>query len=167
MAKNVIMPKFGMDQETGTVVRWLKEPGAQVTKGEPLLEVETDKVNMEVEAPTSGELTQVSAQPGEVVPIGQVIVVILGAGESAERAPATPPVNAGHKATPVAANIALRPWRVVGNAGAGSRWAAYHPQRCGELSRQPVDRVRLCRPGRLRLCPPRTATAGALVKASH
>ena len=39
MAKNVIMPKFGMDQETGTVVRWLKQPGDAVTKGEPLLEL--------------------------------------------------------------------------------------------------------------------------------
>ena len=64
MAKNVIMPKFGMDQETGTVVRWLKQPGDVVTKGEPLLEVETDKVNMEVEAPASGVDAQVQALIG-------------------------------------------------------------------------------------------------------
>ena len=105
MAKNVIMPKFGMDQETGTVVRWLKHPGDAVTKGEPLLEVETDKVNMEVEAPASGFLTAVSAAPGVAVPIGQVIAVIAGAEERAAVA-AAPPEPAARKATPVAANVA-------------------------------------------------------------
>ena len=105
MAKNVIMPKFGMDQETGTVVRWLKQPGDAVTKGEPLLEVETDKVNMEVEAPASGFLTAVSAAPGVAVPIGQVIAVIAGAEERAAVA-AAPPEPAARKATPVAANVA-------------------------------------------------------------
>ena len=105
MAKNVIMPKFGMDQETGTVVRWLKQPGDAVTKGEPLLEVETDKVNMEVEAPASGFLTAVSAAPGVAVPIGQVIAVIVGAEERAAVA-AAPPEPAARKATPVAANVA-------------------------------------------------------------
>ncbi len=109
MAKNVIMPKFGMDQEEGTVARWFKAEGEAVVKGEPLLEVETDKVNMEVEAPASGVLAQVTAGPGVTVPIGQTIAVLLAPGEAArvasppahdERPRATPP------ATPVAANVA-------------------------------------------------------------
>jgi pyruvate/2-oxoglutarate dehydrogenase complex dihydrolipoamide acyltransferase (E2) component len=56
MATAVIMPKFGMAQEEATIVRWYKQEGEQVQQGEPLLEVMTDKVNMDVEAPASGVL---------------------------------------------------------------------------------------------------------------
>jgi pyruvate dehydrogenase E2 component (dihydrolipoamide acetyltransferase) len=69
----IIMPKFEMSQETGTVARWLKNEGDVIEKGEAILEVETDKVTMEVESPASGVLRDISAQPGDVVPIGRVI----------------------------------------------------------------------------------------------
>jgi pyruvate dehydrogenase E2 component (dihydrolipoamide acetyltransferase) len=81
MAKKVIMPKFGMDQEEGTVAQWLRQEGETVEKGEPLLEVETDKVNMEVEAPASGVLRGIRIGPGVTVPIGEVIAYILRPGE--------------------------------------------------------------------------------------
>ena len=82
MAKKVIMPKFGMDQEEGTVAAWLRQEGDPVQKGDPILEVETDKVNMEVEAPASGILQGIRIGPGVTAPIGQVIAYILALGET-------------------------------------------------------------------------------------
>ncbi len=82
MPKKVIMPKFGMDQEEGTVATWLRHDGDAVEKGEPILEVETDKVNMEVEAPASGILQGIRIGPGVTVPIGEVIAYILKPGET-------------------------------------------------------------------------------------
>src|SRR3979409_28322 len=81
MPTDVIMPALGMAQETGTVVQWMKRAGDQVVKGEPLLEVETDKAVVEVESPASGTLASISAEAGAEVPIGTSIAVILGAGE--------------------------------------------------------------------------------------
>ena len=62
--KDVIMPKFGFTMEEGTVVRWLKKAGDAVIQGEPLVEVTTDKINMEVEAPATGTLADVRAAEG-------------------------------------------------------------------------------------------------------
>lgn len=76
MATPVIMPKFGMAQEEATIVRWYKQEGEWVEKGEPLLEVMTDKVNMDVEAPTSGVLLKVKYGSDEVVPVTVVIAYI-------------------------------------------------------------------------------------------
>ncbi len=81
MATAVIMPKTGMAQETGTVVRWFYKEGDQVEKGEPLLEIMTDKVNMEVEAPASGILRNIKASPDDVVPVTEVIAYIAEPGE--------------------------------------------------------------------------------------
>src|SRR5919108_1645491 len=82
MATDVIMPALGVAQEKGTLINWLKVDGDSVTKGEPLMEIETDKATVEVEAPASGILAQVSAAPGDEVPVGQRIAVILAAGET-------------------------------------------------------------------------------------
>jgi len=82
MPADVIMPALGMAQETGKVLRWLKHDGESVTKGEPLLEVETDKVTVEIEAPTGGTLAGVRAQEGTDVPVGTVIAVVLAAHSS-------------------------------------------------------------------------------------
>ena len=76
------MPKFEMAQETGKVATWLKAEGDVVRKGDAILEVETDKVNLEVEASADGILMGISAQPGEVVPIGQTIAYLVKPGES-------------------------------------------------------------------------------------
>jgi pyruvate dehydrogenase E2 component (dihydrolipoamide acetyltransferase) len=77
------MPALGMAQETGKVLRWLKGEGDSVAKGEPLLEVETDKVTVEIEAPGDGILSSISAPDGAEVPVGTVIAVVLGANEEA------------------------------------------------------------------------------------
>lgn len=81
MAIEVIMPKFGMTMEEGTIIRWLKEEGERVEEGEPLLEVMTDKVSMEVEAPGSGILRGMLAQEGDVVPVVQTIAYLCAPGE--------------------------------------------------------------------------------------
>ncbi|MDD9955651.1 MAG: 2-oxo acid dehydrogenase subunit E2 [Anaerolineaceae bacterium] len=80
----VVMPALEMAQETGTLLRWLKQEGEPVQRGEPLMEIETDKVTLEIEAGGSGVLAQVSAAPGDVVPVGQVIALLLAEGEAAE-----------------------------------------------------------------------------------
>ncbi len=79
----VVMPALEMAQETGTLLRWLKREGEAVARGEPLMEIETDKVTLEIEAGGSGVLAQVSAAPGDEVPVGQVIALLLAEGEAA------------------------------------------------------------------------------------
>jgi pyruvate dehydrogenase E2 component (dihydrolipoamide acetyltransferase) len=81
MAIEMIMPKVDMDQETGTVVEWLKTNGQQVEEGETILVIETDKIAIDVESPGTGILNGISAHPGETIPIGTVIAYILGEGE--------------------------------------------------------------------------------------
>jgi pyruvate dehydrogenase E2 component (dihydrolipoamide acetyltransferase) len=98
MPTNVIMPALEMAQETGKVVRWLKAPGDTVRKGEPILEIETDKVTVEIESPASGVLRDVTAQEGDVVPVGQTIALIVEAG-AAVSAPAAAPARPVRAAT--------------------------------------------------------------------
>ncbi len=116
MAKEVIMPALGMAQDEGVLLRWLKKEGEMVTAGEPLMEVATDKVDVQVEAPASGLLTAVTAKEGDEIPVGQVIAQIAAEGEevpspqqasdpqeaAAEDKPADPPLPS----SPVAARIA-------------------------------------------------------------
>ncbi len=82
MATDVIMPALGVAQEKGTLLAWRKTEGQSVKKGEPLMEIETDKATVEIEAAASGTLTQVSARAGDEIPVGQRIAVILAAGEA-------------------------------------------------------------------------------------
>ena len=78
MQKDVVIPRLGSSDESNEVriLRWLKEKGAKVQKGEALLEVETDKVNVEVESPADGLLGQINAAEGEFVKFGTVVAVI-------------------------------------------------------------------------------------------
>jgi pyruvate dehydrogenase E2 component (dihydrolipoamide acetyltransferase) len=82
MAVSVVMPALEMAQETGRLVSWLKQEGEQVQKGEMLLEVETDKAVMEIEAATDGILAGVTAKPGDVVHVGHTIAWLVQPGES-------------------------------------------------------------------------------------
>ena len=75
------MPALGMQQDTGTLIAWLKGDGESVAKGEPVMEIETDKVTVEIEAPASGILGGICANEGDVVPVGQTVAWILAAGE--------------------------------------------------------------------------------------
>jgi pyruvate dehydrogenase E2 component (dihydrolipoamide acetyltransferase) len=91
MATEVIMPKVDMVMDAGTLVEWLKNEGDRVEKGEPLFIVLTDKANIEIEAPASGILAGVMAQPDDVIPVTEVVAYILEPDEelpSESRAPA-------------------------------------------------------------------------------
>ena len=82
MAISVVMPALEMAQETGKLVSWLKKEGEQVKKGDMLLEVETDKAVVEIEAQSDGVLSGITARTGDVVPVGQTIAWLLKPGES-------------------------------------------------------------------------------------
>ena len=82
MAISVVMPALEIAQETGTLVAWRKKEGEQVAKGETLLEIETDKAVMEIEAPGDGVLVGVKVHEGAVVPVGQTIAWIVAPGEA-------------------------------------------------------------------------------------
>jgi pyruvate dehydrogenase E2 component (dihydrolipoamide acetyltransferase) len=80
---DIIMPKMGDAMTEGKVVRWYKKSGDVVKKGEPLLEIETDKVNLDLEAEQDGTLGNMAAEAGQMVEVGGVLATILGAGEKA------------------------------------------------------------------------------------
>ncbi|UZD68082.1 acetoin dehydrogenase dihydrolipoyllysine-residue acetyltransferase subunit [Brucella sp. JSBI001] len=81
MAAEVILPKVDMDMETGQISRWYAKDGDTVTKGQLLFEIETDKAAMEVDAPASGIIADISAAEGAVVPVGQTVAWIYDEGE--------------------------------------------------------------------------------------
>lgn len=116
MHKDVIMPKFGFTQETAEIVRWLHAAGDLVEQGDPIVEVTTDKVNMEVEAPAGGVLDGLRYQAGDVVPVTAVIAVI--------RPPEAEPERRGPPLTPTAQRVAadggLDP-RAIPGSGPGGR----------------------------------------------
>ncbi len=116
MAIEMIMPKVDMDQETGTVVEWLKSNGQRVEEGETILVMETDKIAIDVESPGSGILNGISANPGDVVPIGTVIAYILAEGEELPDLPAgtktptqTAPQSATSEVVPESQNVSATP----------------------------------------------------------
>ena len=104
MATSIVMPQLGYDMREGTIVRWLKEEGEDVTRGEIIAEIETDKAVVEFSPTTGGVLRRIVAGAGDIVPVGQLIAVIGDADEAlpdeltapaspaaaAEQVPATP-----------------------------------------------------------------------------
>src|SRR5579862_5643995 len=100
MAFSVVMPALEMAQETGKLIAWRKQEGDRVVKGEPLLEIETDKAVVEVEAPADGILAGIKASAGEDIPVGQTIAWIVAPGEAVPTATesAAPAARAGSHA---------------------------------------------------------------------
>jgi pyruvate dehydrogenase E2 component (dihydrolipoamide acetyltransferase) len=97
MATPVLLPKLGLTQDEGTVVRWLRPEGSRVTKGEPLFEVLTEKATLEVESPATGVLLRILVPEGATVPVATPIAVI---GEPGEEIPPAP--GAGVSVAPAA-----------------------------------------------------------------
>jgi pyruvate dehydrogenase E2 component (dihydrolipoamide acetyltransferase) len=93
MPTNVIMPALGVAQQKGTLLKWLKAEGQSVAKGEPLMEIETDKATVEIDAAASGILARVAAKPGDEVPVGQTIALILAPNEALPTKQAAPAVS--------------------------------------------------------------------------
>src|SRR5688500_17922619 len=79
----IIMPKMGDAMSEGKVIRWYKKAGEAVKKGEPVLEIETDKVNLDLEAEADGTLGDLVAKEGEVVQVGGLLAEILAEGQKA------------------------------------------------------------------------------------
>ena len=107
MATRIIMPKLGMTMTEGTVVRWRKKEGERVEKGEVILEIMSEKIEYEVDAPESGVLGKVIGVEEEVYPIGAILAVIVDEGEEvpeelvkAAPAPAATPAESQVKAAP-------------------------------------------------------------------
>jgi pyruvate dehydrogenase E2 component (dihydrolipoamide acetyltransferase) len=103
MATKVTMPQMGFDMTEGKVARWLKQPGDSIKQGEPVAEIETDKVNIETEAFGDGVLREILVGEGETVPVGTLIGIIAAPDEdiSALKAEARPGATAT-QAAPVA-----------------------------------------------------------------
>ncbi|HEY3613540.1 MAG TPA: dihydrolipoamide acetyltransferase family protein [Gaiellales bacterium] len=109
MAIEVVMPAMEAGQESARLLRWLKAPGDAVAAGEPLMEIETDKATIEIDAPGAGVLGQISAEPGDDVAIGRVIALLMETQSASEAAPASeapavPPAPV--RASPLARRIA-------------------------------------------------------------
>ena len=125
MATSVVMPALEMAQETGKIVSWLKKEGETVTKGEILLEVETDKAVVEIEATADGVLAGIKSHEGDVVPVGRTIAWLVAPGEE-------PPVEAP-AAAPAARAMTATPSQV---AGAGD-------ERPGRAQTAPTEAVQI------------------------
>jgi 2-oxoglutarate dehydrogenase E2 component (dihydrolipoamide succinyltransferase) len=101
-ATDVVMPQMGESIFEGTITKWLKKVGEQVTRDEPLFEISTDKVDAEIPAPASGVLLAIKAETGTTVQVNSVVAVIGGADGGASVAPAAGKVTAPAEAAAVA-----------------------------------------------------------------
>lgn len=114
MPVEVQMPKIGLTMEEGTLVEWLKSPGDAVAQGQALFVLETEKITLEAESPASGVLGAILVHPGECVPTGTTLALILGAEEgAADSAPDSVPVpDIGQDAAPDADAAPRQPSKV-------------------------------------------------------
>jgi pyruvate dehydrogenase E2 component (dihydrolipoamide acetyltransferase) len=93
MATELKVPTLGMDMEEATIVRWLVEEGAEVKKGDPVLEIDTDKTSFEIEAPADGSIRAIRGEEGETLPVGATLAYVTAPGEEIpdRQAPAAEP----------------------------------------------------------------------------
>ena len=133
MAISVVMPALEMAQENGKLLAWRKKEGEHVSKGEPLLEIETDKAVVEVESPGDGILAGITAEVGAVIPVGETIAWLVAPGEpppakavtaaptaratSAAQAAGTAPARQKQAAAPAAAQISPKARRLAKELG--------------------------------------------------
>jgi pyruvate dehydrogenase E2 component (dihydrolipoamide acetyltransferase) len=162
MAKTVVMPQMGYDMDAGTLLRWLKSPGDEVERGEAIAEIETDKVNIEIEAFEGGVLRKTLITEGQTVPVGEPIAIIGTADEpieeeSAASAPAEAPKeeSAAVAATPGAASVNAESPVVSAQQGASQVGAVSPPQQqAPPAAPAPAEQVEQREPGeRIRASP--------------
>ncbi|MEO6891707.1 MAG: dihydrolipoamide acetyltransferase family protein [Ktedonobacteraceae bacterium] len=99
MAKEIVMPRMGDEMTEGKLVNWLKHEGEMVNKGEPLAEIETDKVTVEIEAVDSGVLQRLLVAEGQMVPVGEIIAFLITAEEGQVEEKQVSPARATHTQT--------------------------------------------------------------------
>jgi pyruvate dehydrogenase E2 component (dihydrolipoyllysine-residue acetyltransferase) len=143
MAAEVKLPRLGQGMESGTIVRWLKSEGEEVRKGEPLYELDTDKVTQEVESDADGVLLKIAVREGEV-PVGQTIAFV---GSEGEPVPEEPPPGSAESGVGVEAPSmapAREPERERGRAAAAdlaeSVTEIREPRRDGRVKASPLAR---------------------------
>ncbi len=107
MASEIVLPQWGMEMQDGTIVRWLKQEGDTVAEGEPIVEVETAKLQTELESTASGVLTRIVAQEGQIVPIRGVLCVIAEPGEEVASPAAPAAAESSASPAPQAATAAV------------------------------------------------------------
>src|SRR5512142_2420904 len=90
MAIEIKVPDMGESVIEATIARWMKQEGERVAAGEPVVELETDKINLEVGAQQAGVLQKIARQAGENVAVGDVLAYVAAEGEAAGSAPAAP-----------------------------------------------------------------------------
>lgn len=159
--KTVEMPKMGDTMEEGKILRWLKQVGDPVKKGEPLAEIETDKVNIEVEAFASGVLRKILVPEGDSAPIGASIALVGAADETLPGESNTPVGNVGvekaadtQKSVPANGNYAVKEVSasVIGN---GQTQVAYREAEQGTTARSVENQgvINRTRTGRVFISP--------------
>lgn len=135
MASNVLMPKMGYDMTEGKILRWMKNEGDSVNKGEPIAEIQTEKVNIEIEAFDSGVLAKILHHADEDVPVGEVIAIIAQPGEKVE-------APAGKAAAPAKAEAAPAPVAQANEypEGPSISYPTVAPVREGRIKSSPLAR---------------------------
>jgi pyruvate dehydrogenase E2 component (dihydrolipoamide acetyltransferase) len=143
MAHSIVMPALEMAQETGKLLSWRKKEGDAIAKGEPLLEIETDKAVVEIESPADGILAGIKANAGDVIPVGQTIGWIVNAGEKppVEEAAAASGRRMDAKPAPAAAAAANAP-ATTGAAPASSARISPKARRLAREHGVDLSRVR-------------------------
>jgi pyruvate dehydrogenase E2 component (dihydrolipoamide acetyltransferase) len=137
MAKEVLMPRMGYDMDEGTLLRWLKQVGDSVERGEPIAEIETDKTNLEIESYESGVIHQLLIEEGQTVPVGQAIALVGAAGE--EVAESEAPAEAEKEEEPEEAPATEAARAAAPQATANGAEQQPAPQ---VVEREPGERVR-------------------------
>jgi pyruvate dehydrogenase E2 component (dihydrolipoamide acetyltransferase) len=132
MAKSVIMPKLGQTVEECTIIQWLKKEGDTVRKGDVLLEIETDKANMEVESFVEGSLLKILKGEGETVPVMEIIAFV---GDPGEPVPEAPPTTKAAKAEP--SGVSSKEERTPASAG-GKKGTSPKSMVSSEVKQGPV-----------------------------
>jgi len=146
MAISIVMPALEMAQETGKLVSWLKKEGEQVRKGEMLLEVETDKAVVEVEAASDGILAGVTAKPGDVIPVGHTIAWLVQPGETPPATSQTSTPTA-RRTDAAAAAAATAPAAAAASAAATAARISPKARRLAQEHGVDLNRVRGSGPG--------------------
>jgi pyruvate dehydrogenase E2 component (dihydrolipoamide acetyltransferase) len=149
MAFSVVMPALEMAQETGKLIAWRKKEGDRVTKGEPLLEIETDKAVVEVEAPADGILAGIKASEGSDIPVGQTIAWIVAPGEAppVESESTAPAARAGSHAKVEPSHMAVQPASSSAQAPAPGAKISPKARRLAKELRVNLATVRASGPG--------------------
>src|SRR5919198_2057574 len=91
MAEEIVLPQWGMEMQDATIVRWLKREGDAVQQGDPLVEVETAKIETDMESTASGVLAHILVPEGVTVPIRTVLAIVAAPGEQVPRPPSAAP----------------------------------------------------------------------------